>query len=640
MDLTSFQHSFFLGALGNAILNSLWQGFLLWVIYETILISYKAVNAKIKHNLSVLMIFCSFVWFITTLVQNFLISESASALLPESNVLLNPGNPKSSFPDFFRSITVDILPYLSVAYITLLFFLMAKLFASYRQVHFISTKNLITPPSYLESFSSKAAWQLGIANKIHIWISHHIEVPATIGFIKPVILIPFASINHLTTHQLEAIILHELCHIKRNDYLVNLLVSVIETLLFFNPFVAIFIKTIKRERENCCDDFVLQYRYDPHSYASALLRLEQSRKENVQLALGAVSGKKQLLSRIKRITGNTTAVQFNYGQKLLALLVTTGIFCSLAWLSPNKIRKERKEALTATEVSIVGKTSAVADENNPATLQAQTQSAQLKLKRNIRKSTTLELPSLDLKFNDEPQPLEKDQSAFSTDKNTSLQLSLNSDNQFPISARVNIEELVKKGIPKLNIKGLAGFDQQISKGLNEAYLEIGKIDWNEVQTDINKSIAEIKINELSQDQKAAITKAKKYLSLIRVGDQKDNASKILEQLQKQQKLIADSLNAAGTILINQRPAKMAATISKDESVNFKIPGASFSFNFPTGPAGKRFLNLTNGNQLHKSTFNDTQLRTIINDAPGSAGKITNPGKQQSVKKIHRVIADI
>ena len=172
-----------------------------------------------------------------------------------------------------------LLPYLSVAYIFLLLFLMAKLFTAYRHVHYIAHKNLLNPPAALDLFASQVSLQMEIPKKIKIWISNHIEVPATIGFIKPVILIPFASLNHLTVHQLEAVILHELSHIKRNDYFINLLISIIETILFFNPFIALFIKIIKSERENCCDDFVLQYRYDPHSYASALLRLEQSRKQ-------------------------------------------------------------------------------------------------------------------------------------------------------------------------------------------------------------------------------------------------------------------------------------------------------------------------------------------------------------------------
>lgn len=594
-------------------------------------------NAKTKHNLSVLMIFCSFIWFITTLFQNFFLNETATSLLPDTTVLITPGNSKSSFSDFLKAITGDVLPYLSVAYITLLFFLMAKLFTSYRRVHYISTKNLIVPPAHLESFSSKAAWQLRISKKIHIWISHHIEVPATIGFIKPVILIPFASINNLTTHQLEAIILHELCHIKRNDYLVNLLVSVIEALLFFNPFVAIFIKTIKRERENCCDDFVLQYRYDPHSYASALLRLEQSRKENVQLALGAVSGKKQLLSRIMRITGNTTAVQFNYGQKLLALLVTTGIFCSFAWLSPGKIRKDRKESV-AVSSSATGKTLADANGNNGTMNQDQTLSAQSKAKFNERKLNSPEIPALELNVDEDVQQVDKDQNELNPQKNTNLQFSFNTGNQALNPSESNIAELVKKGVVKLNIRGLAGVDQQISKGLNEAYLEISKIDWDKVQTDINKSIADIKINDLPQDQKAAITKAKKYLSLIRLNDQKANASKILDQIQKQQKLIADSLNAAGTILINQRPAKMAATFSSDEVMNFKIPGVGFSFNIKTGSGKKTSTTNNIRSQSQSGVFNATELKSMIIDAV--PGKISDQGGQQRVKKIHRVIVDI
>ena len=136
---------------------------------------------------------------------------------------------------------------------------------------------------------------------------------------------------------MEAIILHEISHIKRNDYLVNLFVSLIETILFFNPFVVLLGKIIKKERENCCDDFVLQYQYDRHSYASALLVLEQSREQQFRLALTATSGRKQLLFRIKRIMEVKNSNDgLNYGQKLLALLLSTGIICSIAWLTPEK----------------------------------------------------------------------------------------------------------------------------------------------------------------------------------------------------------------------------------------------------------------------------------------------------------------
>ena len=304
MDFAALQHSEFLQALGSAILNSLWQSFILWIIYETITISYKTASSAFKNKLSTFLLFISFAWFILSFITDFYIDENfSSKVLSPASITLAGSSTETAFgigSHYF--IRTNSLPYLSVSYIFLLIFLMFKLFSAYRYVYFIANRRLISPPLELQHFASKVATQLNITKKISVWISNHIDVPATIGFLKPVILIPVASINSLSSHQLEAIILHELSHIKRNDYITNLLISVIETILFFNPFILLLAKAIKSERENCCDDFVIQYRYDPYSYASALLRLEQSRRNNLQLAIGAVSGKKQLLIRIKRIT--------------------------------------------------------------------------------------------------------------------------------------------------------------------------------------------------------------------------------------------------------------------------------------------------------------------------------------------------
>ena len=356
MNFAALQHSIFLQALGSAILNSLWQGLILWVIYETIVISRKAAPAKFKHDLSAIILFFSFIWFVINFITKIIDSPGAS----HSKVMQAVTDHSAAIDSFwnynsFLSYSASILPYLSAAYIFLLFFLMARLVVAYRHVYFISNKQLVKPPFHLQAFATSVSLQIGITKKISVWISHHVDVPATIGYLKPVILVPFASINNLSTAQLEAIILHELSHIKRNDYVINLFISVIETTLFFNPFIVLLSNVIKRERENCCDDFVLQYQYDPHSYASALLRLEQSRQSKQQLAIGAVSGRKQLLSRIKRITNaGVTSRQFNYGQKLLALLLVTFIICSVAWLSPtdkksvSNLSKNEKNAMSNT----------------------------------------------------------------------------------------------------------------------------------------------------------------------------------------------------------------------------------------------------------------------------------------------------
>ncbi len=105
-------------------------------------------------------------------------------------------------------------------------------------------------------------------------------------FFKPVILVPLAAINHLTPQQLEAVLLHELSHIKRYDYLVNLIINFIQTILYFNPFVKAFVKIVEKEREKSCDDMVLQFQYDSHEYATALLMLEKTNHLHKPLIVG------------------------------------------------------------------------------------------------------------------------------------------------------------------------------------------------------------------------------------------------------------------------------------------------------------------------------------------------------------------
>ena len=342
MNLSALQNSPFLQSLGWAIANSLWQAAALWIAYHIINGAYKNASAKFRNNLGTVLLSSVFVWFCITLFSKYFAVESLPAKDAIGFYEVNNIDKASlyNWHDIVDKFT-GILPYLSVAYLLLLVFLSLRLINIYRFTHFIKFHGLQKPDTEWKIFTERVARHIGITRKIKLWISHHIDVPATIGFIKPVILIPLASVNKLSPDQLEAIILHELSHIKRNDYLINLFVSLIETILFFNPFVVLLARIIKRERENCCDDFVIQYQYDRYDYASALLSLEQSRNIDLRLAIGATSGKKQLMLRIKRIMEINSNTNFNYGQKLLALLLITGVFCSVAWLSPEN--KESKK---------------------------------------------------------------------------------------------------------------------------------------------------------------------------------------------------------------------------------------------------------------------------------------------------------
>lgn len=354
MNLTALQHSAFLQSLGWAIANSLWQGAILWSIYLLVNSMHKNASSSFKTNSGTASLFLLFAWFVVTFLQKFTTVVDESDVNPTAGLLSVHLSGTSSLFNWHKIVEgiLNTLPYLSVAYLFLLVLLALRLFNSYRHIYYIKQNGLHKAGVEWRLFAERVATHIGITKKISIWLSDHVDVPATIGFIKPVILIPVASINQLSVAQLEAIILHELSHIKRNDYLLNLFISLIETILFFNPFVVLLCKIIKKERENSCDDFVIQYQYDRHAYASALLSLEQSRMQHLRLALTATSGKKQLLHRIQRIMEvNKRNAGFNYGQKLFALLLTTGIICSLAWLSPEK--KENNQSNLVKTYNII-----------------------------------------------------------------------------------------------------------------------------------------------------------------------------------------------------------------------------------------------------------------------------------------------
>ncbi|HEV2831549.1 MAG TPA: M56 family metallopeptidase, partial [Hanamia sp.] len=500
---------------------------------------------------------------IGTFISKLFLSEKNLSLISESNSVNAPVNALPPIREFLLYADT-ILPYLSVAYMFLLLFLITKLFLAYANVCFISNKNLINAPSHLEIFSLKVAEQIGISRKIKIWLSHHIEVPATIGFLKPIILIPFASVNHLTVSQLEAIILHELSHIKRNDYLINLMIAIIETILFFNPFIVLFIKIIKRERENCCDDFVLQYQYDAHSYASALLQLEQSRTNHVQFALGAVSGKKQLLSRIKRIMGTAHSSHFNYSQKLLTLLIITGLFFSLAYIVPSTTKNERKESLkTNNESKISGL--AKADKIPQAkafsdAIPTQTQKSNITKKEieiNTQKNNQVE-ENIIL-----PGTKEETPSPHSVSPNK---------HNFNVSSFENFEE-----IPVRNFNVTIDYNQ-INDAVKQAYREINKINWENVQKDIHKSLSKIKLEQLPEETQNEIRVAIKSISRFKIEKSQFDALKLVQEIQMQ-RMMEDSLRAAGATLRNQRAARLAVDESGKLKRLLKDSAFNFSYNF-------------------------------------------------------------
>ena len=293
----------FLESIGWAALNSLWQMALLWAVYQFINFSCKT-KATTKANLATIFLFIGFSWFVYTFITS--LNRIADATVFTSGILNINAN------ETINQVLLQVLPIASIIYLALLLFPIRNFIRNYRYVQIIRQHGLSKMDIDAKLFVNRTAALLGIKKKVEVWVSSFVSSPVTIGFLKPVILVPLAAINQLSPQQLEAVLLHELAHIRRMDYFINLLMNAIQTVLYFNPFVKAFIRITETEREKSCDAMVMQFQYNSHEYATALLSLEKANLHHNMLAIAAAGNKNELKNRIEHILNLPQKKLFNF----------------------------------------------------------------------------------------------------------------------------------------------------------------------------------------------------------------------------------------------------------------------------------------------------------------------------------------
>ena len=323
--------------LGIAILHSLWQGLLAWIILRMALSSMPGLSAVKKHNMAAAAMLGIAVWFIVTLFTeagnlnwHTVAAVPVTGFIPKAG-LINHLSPFKAQADRYYYAIEGYLPYISLLYITGLVVNLLKL--GYCRIELNKIKKALFQAGHIQWLVDDFADRLSIRRYVRVNFSALIDVPCMIGYLKPIILLPISLAANLSVAETEAILLHELAHIKRNDYLINLLQQVINSLLFFNPFAQIISRLMSAERENCCDDLVVQTTNNPLVYARALLKLEESRQNNLQLVLAASTKKHYLLTRIERIMKTQQKIG-NVRHLVLAILLLAGSLSSIAWLNP------------------------------------------------------------------------------------------------------------------------------------------------------------------------------------------------------------------------------------------------------------------------------------------------------------------
>jgi len=332
----------FIKAFGWSILNSLWQSAIIYGVLFIVMLSLPKLAARHKHNLAFGAIILMFIGFGYNFISQMMLSTNnqAPAINPQNIQVYQYFN---NLPPSFSSKAEQYFPVVVAFYIIGILLQLFVIVKGYNQLGKLKKDSLSAIPESWKAIFEQVTTHLKIKKTIRFHLSALVNVPLVIGYLKPVVLFPLALVNQLDNDQVEAILIHELSHIRRNDFLLNLIKTAIETLLFYNPFVWMAGRFIHIEREHACDDLVLKITGKPLNYAHALLKLELLKDKNSPAYALAATGKTQnLYQRIKRIT-NMKTNYLNAKQQMAALTLGVACLFSIAWINPTEKKKETKK---------------------------------------------------------------------------------------------------------------------------------------------------------------------------------------------------------------------------------------------------------------------------------------------------------
>jgi len=328
-----------ISAFGWMILHSLWQGALVAILLSITLLFLNKKSAQLRYLVTVGALLFFIAMSIRTFIDHYNIPSNSSSqkivnqeTIDQTQALNNSlTNSTITNDNFIVQITQGFtlyfnqhIPVIVTLYLLGILFFALKLTGGFLYSQRIKHYRTNTAEDIYTKIVYRFSKQLNIKQKVKLLESALVKVPVTIGYLKPVILFPIGLLNGMTYTQVEAIIVHELAHIKRADYLINIFQSIIEVIFFYHPAVWWISSRIRDERENICDDISLQAIQHPSELAKALLCLNQYQSGRYSLAMSALGNNNHLIRRIKRMTGenkNTNLRSKVYAASLMTLII-------------------------------------------------------------------------------------------------------------------------------------------------------------------------------------------------------------------------------------------------------------------------------------------------------------------------------
>ncbi|MCB9219620.1 MAG: M48 family metalloprotease [Ignavibacteriales bacterium] len=355
MELNNFIH-----VLGWTLVNSLWHALLIAILLGILLLLIKPKYSQIR----VLLAFASLILVFAASVRTFAdLSNSinnnelnkinnealTSKLLFFYDLNSNTSNSQNISEGVFShqilntisSFANNNLEIIVILWFAGILLLSLRMFGGYLYLQKIKTKQLSKVDEKWENLLRTVSYKLRIKKVIYLYESAIVKFPTVIGFFKPIILMPIGILNSIPSDQIEMIFAHELAHIKRSDYLLNLIQSFLEIIYFFNPAVWFISKIIRNEREFACDDMAIETFGNKIILAKALISVQDKKFNEPAIALSAIGTKNSIFRRVQRMLNNNNT-SINYPKKLglsfllvISIIIISVLACSTSYDSMN-----------------------------------------------------------------------------------------------------------------------------------------------------------------------------------------------------------------------------------------------------------------------------------------------------------------
>jgi beta-lactamase regulating signal transducer with metallopeptidase domain len=295
--------------IGLTILHSLWQITLLWIVLFAVLRLWPKASSAVRYTLAISTLILSVLVTGATVVYEWqLYATSGEVSAPTNITTLDMHTAYISAKQTVLSTIVHALntsvPILAWLWCAGLVVMGARFGGSFFYLRTLRAQKYIAEVSpVLKQELKRLSRALDLRCDVAIATSARITSPVTLGSISPIILLPAGLLSGLSTAQIEAILVHELYHIKRRDYIINICQALIEVLLFYHPAIWHINNIIREERENCCDDQTLAFCGDAITYARALTQIQEiNTLPKPTLAMSATgSNAGSFSNRIKRL---------------------------------------------------------------------------------------------------------------------------------------------------------------------------------------------------------------------------------------------------------------------------------------------------------------------------------------------------